>query len=199
MAGVPPFLFLHLADAAEEAGMRMLDQVVLVFGEGDVLCDDFKHFVVEVLCDLEHAREVAAEFRDNELLCVVLFHFREDLCHHGCIDVARDLGEVLRRQVVGVAGRLLDTHLETDPGGDSGLDVLDHERDDDEVRDVLDNHADGLVQLVEPVGTGGDDLLRPGKHGFLLMAFHKTDGFGYGDTGPQGGVFDGCHVGDVVR
>ena len=128
--------------------------VVLVLGEGDMLCYDFKHAVVEVFGDLEHAGEVVAEFGYDELFGVVFFHFTENFSHHGCVNVSGDLGEVFGGEVVGIACGLVYTHFEADAGGNLGFDVFYHQRYDHEVGDVFDNHADGMVELLKAFGFG---------------------------------------------
>jgi hypothetical protein len=177
----------------------MPDEVVLMFRQGNVLCNDFEYFLVEVCCDVKHPRQTVLQFVMDELFGVVPPHFSQDLGEERAFEVHRDLAEIFERKVVGITCRLIDAHFAADARSDPGLDMIDHEGDDDEVRDILDNHADGFEKIFEPVCLVFDELLCPGDDFVLLLQRQFVQHIGHGDPGPGEGFVQVAHCGLSLR
>jgi len=172
----------------------MIDEVVVVFRQGDVFGDDFQHAVVEVAGDVEQVNQVVLQFVVDKLFCMVFFHFAENLCHKPVVDMAGYLAEIFQRKIVGIAGGLVDAHFLADSCGNPGPDVFDHERDDDEVRDVLDNHADSLIELIEPVSFCADQIINIVDDFLLLRRLQFLENIGKGLLGELQCVLGFGHV-----
>lgn len=159
----------------------------------EVFGHEFKHFPVEVFGDAEHVRAVVQQLEEDHLLGLVALHLFEDASHEVVVQMARDLAEVFERQIVGVVHRLIDAHRPADASGNLRADVLDHERNDDEVRNETHDRADGAVKLVKAVGFGVNHCFDIAGERLCLVIREVFQRIGKGSFGPGKLFFDSGH------
>ena len=121
--------------------------------------------------DVEYTGLALLQFMVDEFFDGVPFHFFENSGHHLGIKVLGNCAEIFQGQVICVSGCLVNAHFDAYFGGNPWADVFDHKRNDHEVGDEFDDHAYGVVEIVQPFCFIADNIDCPGCNFLLLLVW----------------------------